>query len=126
MHVQDLEEAVRFFVDILGFKVRIQASDYAYLQRESAGIRILKASSALGEEPRPGTRAFRYYIDVKDVDGLFAELKPRLDTLPDGDVYGPVNQTYGQREFMVLAPDGDLMVFGQSIFEMPLKSDLSA
>jgi len=30
-----------------------------------------------------------------------------------------VNQSYGQREFMVTAPDGDLVVFGQAIFEMP-------
>ncbi len=31
------------------------------------------------------------------------------------------DQEYGQREFMVLAPDGDLVVFGQSIFEMPVE-----
>ena len=118
MHVEDFEGAVRFFEDILGFKAWIHVADYAYLQRECAGIRILKASSAVGEKPHSGTRAFRYYIDVKDVDRLFAELKPKLDPLPAGSVHGPVNQSYGQREFMVLAPDGDLVVFGQSIFEM--------
>lgn len=58
-----------------------------------------------------------YYIDVEDVDGLLAELKPKLDTLPDGHVHGPRDQPYGQRELMIVAPDGNLLVFGQSIFE---------
>jgi len=49
------------------------------------------------------------------VDRLYAELKPKLDTLPKGDVYGPVNQTYGQRELLVLAPDGNLIAFGHAI-----------
>ena len=119
VHVDDVDAAVTFFTDILGFKACIHASDYAYVQREVAGIRILKASQSPGEEVAPGTRRFMYYIDVDDVDDLYSELKPKLEALPRGDVYGPVNQAYGQREFMILAPDGNLVVFGQSIFESP-------
>jgi catechol 2,3-dioxygenase-like lactoylglutathione lyase family enzyme len=115
LHVDDVSVAVRFFVDLLGFKAWIHSETYAYVQREAVGVRIMKASASPGEVPRAGTRAFRYYIDVKDVDGLYAELKPKLDALPNGEVYGPVNQPYGQREFMVLAPDGDLVVFGQEL-----------
>ena len=59
--------------------------------------------------------ALAYYIDVRDVDQLYEELKPKLDMLPKGDVYGPVNQTYGQRELLVLAPDGNLIAFGAAI-----------
>jgi hypothetical protein len=51
-------------------------------------------------------------IDVHDLDRLYAEL---IDTVPKADVYGPVNQTYGQRELLVLAPDGNLIAFGQAI-----------
>ncbi|RYD81627.1 MAG: VOC family protein, partial [Sphingomonadales bacterium] len=43
------------------------------------------------------------------------ELKPRLIGLNDGDVHGPVDQMYGQRELMIVAPDGNLLVFGQDI-----------
>ena len=49
------------------------------------------------------------------VDALHAELKPRLDTLPPRDVHGPADKPYGQRELLVLAPDGDLIAFGQPI-----------
>lgn len=115
MHVQDVSEAVRFFVEVLGFTPHIQGDTYAYLQREAAGVRILKASTAAGEVPGPGTRAFRYYIDVRDVDAIYAEIKPKVDAWPGGKLHGPVDQRYGQREVMVLAPDGDLVVFGQEI-----------
>jgi hypothetical protein len=65
----------------------------------------------------PGNRRYAYYIDVRDVDQLYAELKPKLDSLPKGDVYGPVNQPYGQRELLVLAPDGNLIAFGHALTE---------
>ena len=118
MHVQDVGAAVRFFVDVLGFTPHIHVHDYAYVQREVAGVRILKASESPGEKPGPGTGAFRYYIDVKDVDAIFAELKPRFDAWPGGRIHGPVNQPYGQREIMIPAPDGDLVVFGQALREL--------
>ena len=113
MHVEDLEKALVFFNDVLGFETQFRAGDYAYVHRETAGMRILQQKGA--DAAPPGTRRFAYYIDVRDVDQLYAELKPKLDTLPARDVYGPVNQPYGQRELLVLAPDGNLMVFGQVI-----------
>jgi catechol 2,3-dioxygenase-like lactoylglutathione lyase family enzyme len=113
MHVEDMDRALVFFTDILGFKVLLRVSNYAYLQRETAGFRILEQGGPEGAPP--GNRRFAYYIDVHDVDGLYAELKLKLDTLPKGDVYGPVNQEYGQRELLVLAPDGNLIAFGQRI-----------
>jgi catechol 2,3-dioxygenase-like lactoylglutathione lyase family enzyme len=113
MHVEDLERAITFFTNILGFEAQLRMDDYVYLHRETAGFRILQRHGEDGAPP--GNRRFAYYIDVRDVDQLYAELKPKLDTLPKGDVYGPVNQPYGQRELLVLAPDGNLIAFGQAL-----------
>jgi len=113
MTVSDLDSAVRFFTEILGFEVLLRYPDYAYVEREEVGFRILERRGPEG--PPPGNRRFAYYIDVHDVDLLYAELKPKLDSLPKEDVYGPVNQSYGQRELLVLAPDGNLLAFGQQI-----------
>lgn len=111
--LRDLEGALTFFTEILGFKTLFRAANYAYVQRETVGFRLLEEA---GEDAAPpGTRRFAYYIDVHDVDLLYAELKPKLDTLPKGDVYGPVDQKYGQRELLVLAPDGNLIAFGHAI-----------
>jgi catechol 2,3-dioxygenase-like lactoylglutathione lyase family enzyme len=113
MHVQDIEKALAFFNDILGFETQLRMANYAYLHRETVGFRLLEEKGA--DRVPPGNRRFAYYIDVRDVDQLFAELKPKLDTLPARDVVGPVNQRYGQRELLVLAPDGNLIAFGQAI-----------
>jgi catechol 2,3-dioxygenase-like lactoylglutathione lyase family enzyme len=113
MHVPALEPAVAFFTDILGFAVLFRAGDYAYVEREGAGIRILAGQGEDGAPP--GNRRFAYYVDVRDVDALYAELEPRLAALPPRDVHGPADKPYGQRELLVLAPDGNLIAFGQAI-----------
>jgi catechol 2,3-dioxygenase-like lactoylglutathione lyase family enzyme len=113
MHVPDIEAALSFFTDILGFKTLFRHGDYAYVEREGAGIRILQNHGDDGAPP--GNRRFCYYIDVRDVDALYAELKPKLDTLPARDVHGPADKPYKQRELLVLAPDGNLIAFGHAI-----------
>ncbi len=113
MHADDIEKALSFFNEILGFETLLRQENYAYLHRETVGFRILEQGG--GDGAPSGNRRFAYYIDVRDVDQLYAELKPKLDTLPKGDVYGPVNQPYGQRELLVLAPDGNLIAFGHAL-----------
>ncbi len=122
MHVPlpEFAAAVAFFRDLLGFQEYVLVHDYAYLEREGCGIRIW-GREHVADAPR-GIRNFRYYFDVRDVDALFVELKPKLDNLPPGDVHGPANKPYGQRELLILAPDGDLVCFGQSISKMPTDS----
>ena len=113
IHVPDIEKAVAFF-EMLGFTSHFRMGAYAYVQRECAGVRLLQNDDE-GNGAPPGNRRFAYYIDVEDIEKLYAELKPKLDTLPRGDVHGPANKEYGQRELCILAPDGNLVVFGQSI-----------
>ena len=79
LHVRDLETALAFFVDLLGFAARYRQPDYAYVHRETVGFRLLEAAEA-GVKPR-GAGGFAYYIDVRDVDAVVAELTPRLAAL---------------------------------------------
>jgi catechol 2,3-dioxygenase-like lactoylglutathione lyase family enzyme len=112
LHVPDLQKALDFFTDILGFTVPFRQDGYAYIHRETVGFRLLEAEET---QAAAGRRRFAYYIDVRDVDALYAELKAKLDTLPPGDVHGPADKPYGQRELLVLAPDGELIVFGMEV-----------
>ena len=114
MLVPDIEAAVAFMIDVLGFRVDFRLGDYAYVSRDGAGLRMM--AEGPGNPLLPGTRRFAYYFDCRDVDALYAKLKPKLDTLPPGDVHGPADKDYGQRELLVLAPDGNLIAFGQEIF----------
>ena len=113
MHVPDLEQALEFFTKALGFETPLRMNDYAYVHRETVGFRLLQNRGEDGAPP--GNRRFAYYIDVEDVDRLYEELKPQLSALPRGDVHGPADKSYGQRELLVLAPDGNLIAFGHAI-----------
>ena len=113
MHVRDLEATLGFFAQ-LGFRVGHRESNYAYVHREGAAVRILE------EKDAPlGARRFRYYFDCRDVDALHRELKPWLDTLAAGDVHGPEDKPYRQRELLIRAPDGDLVAFGAAMPAAP-------
>ena len=59
---------------------------------------------------RPIGRPFRYYFDVNDLAALEAEFKPYFATLPADHIHGPVDQAHGQRELMILAPDGGVVL----------------
>ena len=96
MHVPDIDEAVRFFEEVLGFATGFRMDDYAYVEREGVA-HPHPPESWRGRRP-PGNRRFAYYVDVRDVDALHAELKPKLDALPPGDVHGPADKPYRQRE----------------------------
>jgi catechol 2,3-dioxygenase-like lactoylglutathione lyase family enzyme len=111
MHVPDIEQAIAYFRDTLGFDYIYRVgTTYAYIKRENCAFRIMQNDD--DNCAPPGNRRYAYYIDVRDVDALYQELKPRLDLLPPGDVHGPEDKPYGQRELLVLAPDGNVLAFG--------------
>jgi catechol 2,3-dioxygenase-like lactoylglutathione lyase family enzyme len=120
MYARDLEAALAFWCGTLGFELRHREPGYAYVALPAegggwghAGVRILEDPDAHLFEG--GRDRFAYYLDVRDVDVVHAELGEALDALPPGDVYGPADKPWGQRELLVRAPDGQLVVFGQAI-----------
>ena len=93
-----------------GLPDAIPAAGLCLCRTQGLRLRILENDPA----DCPATVATPH-IDVRDVDALHAELKPRLDTLPAGDVHGPADKPCRQRELLVRAPHGNLIAFGQSI-----------
>lgn len=116
LHVPDMDRAVRFFTELLGFNCTFRGHhpDYAYVEREAVAVRLIECAEG---DPfrRPEAPRFAHYVDVRDTDALVAEIAPKLVAWPDVRVHGPVDQPYGKREYMLTAPDGDLIVFGQTI-----------
>jgi catechol 2,3-dioxygenase-like lactoylglutathione lyase family enzyme len=109
--VADIEPAVAFYRDVLGFKVWQPGGGYAYAERDLIGIRLLELDE--GALNPPGCS--HAYCDVRDADALFSELENRLAPLPPERWGRPKDQPYGQREFWVRDPDGNLLTFGQGI-----------
>ena len=57
LHVPDLQKALDFFTDILGFTVPFRQPGHAYIHRETVGFRLLQAEDC---ETTPGHRRFAY------------------------------------------------------------------
>ena len=108
-----LDRAMAFYRDILGCRVFAPGGGYAYVERDRVAFRLLELDAGARNPPGCG----HAYIDVRDVDALFEELRPGLEALPPGRWGPPKDMFYGQREFWVRDPDGNLINFGQGIGE---------
>jgi len=108
-----LEKQVAFYRDVLGFSLGFLAEGiYAFLRRDDVAVRLIQVSEDvdLHHPERQGS----FYIDVQDIDALWAEMQPRLAALPEGRVREPFDQYYDQREFHVADEDCTLVYFGES------------
>ena len=108
-----LDRQIGFYRDILGFKVGFQADNYAFLKRDDVAIRLVEVDGDvdLSHPEREGS----FYIDVEDIDALYASMQPELQKLPPARVRAPFDQGYGQREFHVADEDCTLIFFGEAI-----------
>ena len=52
---------------------------------------------------------------MQNVDAIYERLKPKFEEVAVSKLHGPMDQSYGQQELMVVAPDGNLVVFSQTI-----------
>lgn len=102
LHVPDLERAIELFTGTLAFEVLYRERNYAYLEFGGAGLRVLEEP---GRRLRPDGKArMTVYVDVTDVDALYAQLLPRLRLLPATDVEPPLDKSWKQREFQSGCP----------------------
>lgn len=107
IQVSDMAKSVAFYEEYLGFKAIDHDADFAHLRRDSVSIKLQLVPQHKGE--------LTCYIDVEDIDAVYAELKEKLETLPFGQVRAPFDQAYGMREFHVMDPDHLLIFFGEPI-----------
>lgn len=109
----DFERSIAFYQG-LGFKVGFRGAqpDYVYLYCEGAALRILQAGPDVDLTSADAQHVL--YFDVADVDALWDQVKPFLDTLPSEHVRAPFDRFYNQREFHVIEGP-HLLMFGQPI-----------
>ena len=108
-----LEKQIAFYRDMLGFTVGFHADNYAFLRRDAVAVRLVEVDPDV--DLKNPERESSFYIDVEDIDALYALLRPSLDKLPANRVRAPFNQDYGQREFHVADEDCTLIFFGEPV-----------
>lgn len=110
---QDLKRALAFYTNVLDFNLNPGDSSEDLVVTLTQGDAELMLTRVDGDQ-RPAINGCVY---VHDVDALFKKFKSRglNPDNPDSPVHqGPVNQTWGTREFYVTDPDGNTLRFIQT------------
>jgi uncharacterized glyoxalase superfamily protein PhnB len=108
LSVKDLDEAMRFYRDQLGFACVKRAPGWACLKRDAVEIML-----ALPNQHEPFDRlqfTGSFYFRLDDVDAFWNQIKDRATV-----VYPLENFPYGMREFAIRDNTGYLLQFGQEI-----------
>jgi catechol 2,3-dioxygenase-like lactoylglutathione lyase family enzyme len=114
LDVRDVEAALRFYVERLGFRVEFRYADdpnnYAGVCRDRVSLHMQWQHD---DEFRKGTAGhLRVRIAVDDPDALFEEFRA-TGGVPEG---GLVRDTaWGTREFGIRDPDGNGLTFYRDI-----------
>lgn len=103
----NIAKSVAFYQSKLGFdRIGYQDKDYAVVCRDKIEIHFWKCKNKIHPENTS------CYIRVKDVDGLYEEMKTVNVVHPNGPLK---SQAWGIREFAILDADGNMIKFGENI-----------
>ncbi len=112
----NMKEAIDFYTNILDFKLKYpnaSADDWVVdlVNGEAElGLTILEGDQKLG---------INVYVRVDEVDNLFKKYVSRglvAPNKPESPVHnGPIDQSWGMREFYVNDPSGNTLRFGKII-----------
>jgi catechol 2,3-dioxygenase-like lactoylglutathione lyase family enzyme len=119
-----------FYVEVLGFEIQYQRVEEGFAMLERQGARIMldqnKTNSTTGRTwlaaplEAPCGRGVNLQIETTEIDALYDKVK--LSEMP---IYLPIEEKWyrsnevllGNRQFIVLDPDGYMLRFFQDIGE---------
>jgi catechol 2,3-dioxygenase-like lactoylglutathione lyase family enzyme len=109
--VRDLRAATDFFVNVLGLQRDFgDGSDgWSWLSRDNFRVGLGECAEAMPAHEL-GDHSYVAYVNVDDVDGLYAELVSRGAPIRTA----PETKPWGMREFALRTPEGHRMTFGSA------------
>jgi catechol 2,3-dioxygenase-like lactoylglutathione lyase family enzyme len=115
MRCRDMQTSVAFYTRILDFELADAADDAA----ECDFITLARAGDRLALSRDDGVFGTVVIVTTADVDGAFRQFRQRGLRTPGNPEAptlvheGPIDQTWGTREFYVEDPDGNTLRFTQ-------------
>jgi len=115
-YVTSMKEALTFYTQVLDFKPK-----YSNASADDLVVILINGDAELGltgmaSDQKAGINA---YVLVDEVDELFRKYVRRgliVPNRPESPVHnGPIDQTWGMREFYVNDPSGNTLRFGKPI-----------
>ena len=106
--VNNIDDTVRFYRDVLGFECANRMDGWAALSRDNVEVMIsLPNAHEPFEKP---TLTGSIYFNTSDVDAQWEQIKDKARV-----VYPIENFFYGMREFAIRDNNGYILQFGQEI-----------
>jgi catechol 2,3-dioxygenase-like lactoylglutathione lyase family enzyme len=112
----NMKEAIDFYTHVLDFKPK-----YPHASADDWVVDLVNGDAELGLTALEGDQklGINVYVRVDEVDDLFRKYLDRglvVPDKPDSPVHhGPINQSWGMREFYVDDPSGNTLRFGKFI-----------
>jgi catechol 2,3-dioxygenase-like lactoylglutathione lyase family enzyme len=125
LYITDFEKSVRFYRDILGFKIEYSRDDpkFAFLSYGKSQLMIQELQRGEKENEKleyPFGRGINFQIETESVQEIMDSLEKHKYPLLRGTKdswYEGQGVAYGCREILVLDPDGYLLRFSQDLGE---------
>ena len=122
LSVSDFARSFEFYVRLIGFEVlyaRLESA-FAYLSLEGAEVMIERTSGTWSTGPleQPYGRGINFQIMVADLEGLYGRLVDAsypIMVAPEERWYRRGDFYDGQRQFLILDPDGYLLRFAEDL-----------
>lgn len=127
LSVSNFERSLAFYVDVLGFSIRIKREnpDFVYLEQEHVHMMLEQISDEgwiTGELEAPLGRGVNFQIELSDLEPLVKRLQthkvPLFRELKE-TWYDIGEKLSGERELLLRDPDGYLLRFTQHLGEKP-------
>jgi|SRR3989344_31896 len=126
LSVADLDASLKFYLDILGFKIEYQREEkrFAFLSLQGSQIMLDGGNSEenspwyTGELEYPRGRGIHFQIGVKDIIPILNSLKGNnypIKEQPKDYWYRQDKKLLGMRGLLVMDPDGYLIMFNQDL-----------
>ena len=122
-HVSDIAVSLKYYTNILGFRIDFQNEKYIGLKMGEAGLHLFEKATVtvplahrprdvgakvLGGSERGRLGAGTAYFFCDEVDSYYAAIND-TGALVQGE---PQEYSYGMRDFIVADPDGNHLTFG--------------
>ncbi len=122
LSVSNFKESLRFYTEVLGFKVEYKRdeSKFAMISLQGTQIMIEEINNNwnTGKLEYPFGRGINFQIEVDEIQPILDSLKKNKYPIfiePKENWYRVGNQVLGNKEFLVQDPDGYLLRFAEDL-----------
>ncbi|MCT4507534.1 MAG: VOC family protein [Tepidibacter sp.] len=124
LSVLDIDKSLNFYLNILLFKLEYERKEdkFAMISLNGSQIMIEQINGywETGELSYPFGRGINFQIEVDDIDKLYENIKENeypIKIEMEENWYRADDKLVGQKEFLVMDPDGYLLRFAQDLGE---------